>query len=163
MPNIIDQYRALGAAVSGAATAMNALGTAAKSLGAVVSTVLPAARTEAAQTGAAVAQVAAGIKDVAGDWQQSQIAMLQKLKQLIIPFEGSDAGSKFSFDAIIDDQISKILSGDVNVSDAIQELRRQFGAVYDTFQSKFFGTQDPATRAFLQELENFVNAGNLNF
>jgi len=158
----IAKFQALASAVAGTVGVVKSLDAAVQSLGKTISTTAPAMGAALAKTGETITQVAQGIRDVQGEWQQSQIDMLERLKNLVIPFEGSDAGSRFSFDKIIEDQIAKIKSGEETAQQAIQELQRQFGSVYGTLQRTFFGSQDPATREFLLELENFINSGRLN-
>lgn len=119
------------------------------------------ARTSLAETAATAAKAATEAKSAADEWQQQQLAMLERLRQMVIPFEGPDAGSQFSFDKIIEDQIAKVRAGQTTAAAAIQELQRQFGSVYGTLQNTFFASQDPQTREFLDELQRFINSGRL--
>lgn len=148
--------------VTAAVAAYGSLDETVKKLGATVATVAPAMKAEMSDTGTAITKVAEGLKDVAQEWQDKQLGMLEALKQKIIPFEGADAGSQFSFDKIIDDQIAKVKSGQETAQEAIQELQRQFGSTYNTLQQQYFGSQDPATRDFLAAMEQFINSGNVN-
>lgn len=158
----VNQLAQLTAGFKALGTTVEAVEVATKSLAATVAKAAPQMKADMASTGTVITQVAEGIRDVTAEWQDSQIQMLLKLKDLIIPFEGSDAGSQFSFDKIIDDQIAKIRAGTVSAGDAIRELQREFGSVYSTLQNQFFGSQDPATQRFLLEIETFINSGWLN-
>lgn len=137
------------------------LDAATKGLGVTVQSETQKMRSTLAETAATATKVAEKLNDAAGDWQSQQLAMLERLRQMVIPFEGSDAGSQYSFDKIIEDQIAKVKAGKTSASDAIQELQRQFGSVYGTLQNTFFGSQDPETREFLDELLRFINSGRL--
>lgn len=130
-------------------------------LAATVAAEGPAMVATLARTAAAAVKVGQGLVDANAVWEKSQIEMLEKLRILIIPFEGSDAGSKYSFDKIIEDQIAKVKAGDETIAQAIQELQRQFSSVYGTLQTKFFGSQDPGTQEFLLLIEQFILSGKL--
>ena len=143
-------------------TAVRTLDSAMKSLGATSEAVSATARGSLAETGKAATQVAQGIKDVTKEWQDAQIAMLEHLRQSVIPFEGTDAGSRYSFDKLIEDQLAKVKGGSETATEAIQELQRQFGAVYGVLQRKYFGSTDPGEREFLLMMEQFINSGNVN-
>jgi len=163
MPGLgaVQKIEALTKSVEGTVAVFGKLTETVKGLGAAVATVGPAMAATLAQTGQAAADVGSKLGQANQDWQDSQLSMLSKLKDMVIPFEGSDAGSQFSFDKIIDDQIAKVKSGSQTAQQAIQELQRQFGSVYGTLQNTFFGSQDPSTRDFLQSLERFINSGVL--
>jgi len=163
MPGItVARLTALAAGLTATANAAKATDEAVQGLGATVRTVGAAMGATLTQTAATATKVGQAVADAAGDWKQSQLDMLDKLRQMVIPFEGTDAGSQFSFDKIIEDQIAKVKAGSETISDAIQELQRQFGSVYGTLQQRFFGSQDPSEREFLQDMEQFINSGRLN-
>lgn len=155
------ELAALGAHFAGVTDAIRATEEAAKLLGSSVQTVGVAMRSTLAETAVAATKVAESVQTAAGAWNEQQIAMLERLRQMVIPYEGSDAGSQYSFDRIIEDQIAKIRAGETTVAEAIRELQRQFGTVYGTLQDTFFGSQDAATRDFLTALLNFINSGRL--
>jgi len=155
------QVAALAASFDGVTNAIKATETAAKGLAGTVQSTSSTMRTTLAETATAVTKVAQGMKDAAQDWNEQQIAMLERLRQMVIPFEGVDAGTQYSFDKIIEDQIAKVRAGQITVAEAIRELQRQFGQVYGTLQNTFFASQDAATREFLTELLTFINSGRL--
>lgn len=162
MASRAKSLQALASSVQGLAAAWGAVGTEVKAVAGLVASAAPAMAAQLTQTGNVATQVAKNAMDATNEWHEQQLAMLEKLRLAVIPFEGTDAGTKFSFDKIIEDQITKVKAGDETATDAIQELQRQLGSVYGTFQKKFFGSQDPGAQAFLEMLEQFVNSGNIN-
>lgn len=156
-----EKFRALSVGIRATTETVAALESAVKGLAATVATEAPRMRAELAQTGSAAVEAAQKSKEAVQSWTDQQIAMLERLKQLVIPFEGSDAGGRFSFDTIIADQIAKIRSGEVTAAQAIAELQRQFGAVYGTLQRRFAFSDDPEEREFAEMLERFINSGVL--
>lgn len=157
-----DRFAGLSQVIRGTREEVTALDTAVKALGATVSEVAPAARKELAETGAVAVRVGRQIVDSQQAWTDQQLGMLERLKQLVIPFEGSDAGGQYSFDKIIQDQIDKVRSGQETATEAIHELQRQFGSVYEVIQRRFGTSNDPAEREFALLLEQFILSGILN-
>lgn len=158
----VEEIAELAAGVASFTTVVRELEGAMRSLHTTSVTVAAVATTALNETGKAAVQVAQGIKDAAQEWENAQVAMLERLRQTVIPFEGTDAGSKYSFDKIIEDQLSKIRGGKETATEGIQELQRQFASVYGVLQRKYFGSQDPAEREFLLMIEQFINSGNVN-
>lgn len=156
-----EKFRALTTAVASTTATVAALETAVKGLASTITSEGPRMRSELAATGSAAVEVGIQVKAASDDWAAHQLAMLERLRQLIIPFEGTDAGSKFSFDKIIEDQIAKIRAGEVTAAQAIAELQRQFGSVYGTLQGRFAFSDDPAEREFAAMLERFILSGVL--
>lgn len=159
--NAVARFAALAKTIDAATESVKALETAVKGMSSVVSTEAPKMRAELAETGQIALGAAIAFKDAAGEWRQHQLDMLERLRQMVIPFEGSDAGSQYSYDKQIEEAIARVNAGG-NATTIIQDLQRMFSATYGVLQRTFFGSQDPGAQEFLLALQRFINSGVLN-
>ncbi len=155
------KFRALSASINGTVAVVKSLGAAVTGLQATIQAATPPMIKNLADTGTAVVQVTQLFRDAAAEWKQHQVDMLERLRQLVIPFEGTDAGSLYSYDKQIEEAIARIKAGG-DATLVIQDLQRMFAATYGVLQRQFFGNQEPGMQEFLLAIERFINSGVLN-
>lgn len=155
------KFRALSASIGGTVAVVKSLAASVTGLQATIHEATPPMIANLAETGTAIVHVTQLFRDAREEWKQHQLDMLERLRQMVIPFEGTDAGSKYSYDKQIDEAIARIKAGG-DATLVIQDLQRMFAATYGVLQRTFFGNQEPGMQEFLLALERFINSGVLN-
>lgn len=162
LPGVAAAISSIGTGAQAAASNVAALGAAAVAAAPGIGSVAAALK--------AVAEVSTSVVPGAGQGEQTmrrgtyvdqQVALLQHLSSELARVGGADATGKYGFATIINDIISKVQRGDMTITEALQTLQKQFGAVYGTIQNQFLTTTNPELRALDLALELFIVSGRL--